>query len=67
MCFALFVASGSFFLGQADEIPEPLRSYPLLAIPAFLPLVVLLYWLWRVRRRRRSGGVVAASAPEAAT
>jgi uncharacterized membrane protein len=67
MCFALFVASGSFFLGQADEIPEPLRIYPLLAIPAFLPLVALLYWLWRVRIRRSSRGVVAAGSPEAAT
>jgi hypothetical protein len=59
-------ASGSFFLGQADEIPEPLRIYPLLAIPTFLPLVALLWWLWRVRIRRSSRGVVAASSPEAA-
>lgn len=66
MCFALFVASGSFFLGQADEIPEPLRIYPLLAIPAFLPLLALLYWLWRVRLRRSLRGVVAASPPEPA-
>lgn len=67
MCFALFVASGSFFLGQADEIPEPLRIYPLLAIPAFLPLLALVYWLWRVRVRRGSRGIVAASPPEPAT
>lgn len=67
MCFALFVASGSFFLGQADEIPEPLRIYPLLAIPAVLPLVALLYWLWRVRIRRSSRGIVTATSPEAVT
>lgn len=41
MCFALFVASGSFFLGQADEFPEAFRIYPLLAIPAFLPLLAV--------------------------
>ncbi|HEU4557114.1 MAG TPA: hypothetical protein VFS20_04665 [Longimicrobium sp.] len=52
MCFALWIATGSFFLGQADEFPEPLRIFPLLAIPAFLPLVVMPYWLWRVRSRR---------------
>ncbi len=48
MCFALFIASGSFFLGQAKVIPKPVRIYPLLAIPALLPLVLLLYWLARV-------------------
>jgi hypothetical protein len=55
MCFALYIASGSFFLGQADEIPEPLRITPLLALLAFLPLLVMFYWLWRVRRRQGSG------------
>jgi len=49
MCFALFVASGSFFLGQAQVFPKPIRIFPLLAIPALLPLVLLLYWLVRVR------------------
>jgi uncharacterized membrane protein len=67
MCFALFVASGSFFLGQADEIPEPLRIYPLLTILSVLPLLALLFWLWRVRFRRRSSpGIVAAGSPEPA-
>jgi uncharacterized membrane protein len=64
MCFALFIAAGSFFLGQADEIPEPLRVFPLLAVPSFLPLLLLPYWLWRVRRRP-SRGAAAASAAEA--
>lgn len=49
MCFSLFIASGSFFLGQAKVIPKPIRIVPLLAIPALLPLVLLLYWLVRVR------------------
>ena len=45
---ALFVASGSFFLGQAKIFPKPMRIYPLLAIPALLPLALMLYWLVRV-------------------
>ncbi len=49
MCFALFVASGSFFLGQAQVFPKPIRIYPLLAVPALLPLALLVYWLIRVR------------------
>ena len=48
MCFSLFIASGSFFLGQAKVIPKPIRIMPLLAVPALLPLVLLLYWLARV-------------------
>ncbi len=48
MCFSLFIASGSFFLGQAKVIPKPIRIFPLLAIPALLPLVLLIYWLARV-------------------
>jgi len=60
MCFSLFIASGSFFLGQAKVIPKPVRILPLLAIPALLPLVLLVYWLARVlftkwyRRRANS-------------
>ncbi|MDB4889387.1 MAG: hypothetical protein JWL61_1242 [Gemmatimonadetes bacterium] len=51
MCYAMFVATGSFFLGQAKVIPEPLRITPLLTVLAFLPLPAMFYWLWRVRRR----------------
>lgn len=65
MCFALFIAAGSFFLGQADEFPEPLRIFPLLAIPAFLPLLVMVYWLWRVRSGRTFRGIVGGRAPGA--
>jgi hypothetical protein len=57
--------SGSFFLGQADELPEPLRVFPLLAVPAFLPLLVMLYWLWRVRVRQAFRGIIGAGAPGA--
>jgi uncharacterized membrane protein len=48
MCFSLFIASGSFFLGQAKVIPKPIRILPVLAILAMLPLVLMLYWLARV-------------------
>ena len=48
MCFSLFIASGSFFLGQAKVFPKPIRIIPMLAIPAFLPLLILVYWMARV-------------------
>ncbi len=64
MCFALFIASGSFFLGQAQVIPEPLHIMPLLAVPAVAPLLAMVYWVWRIRTRRTRGIFLAAS-PEA--
>lgn len=51
MCFALFIATGSFFLGQMKFIPEPVRIVPLLLLLAFAPIPFLFYWLWRVRVR----------------
>ncbi|HET9011993.1 MAG TPA: hypothetical protein VFN38_09280 [Gemmatimonadaceae bacterium] len=54
MSFALFIATGSFFIGQAKVIPKPVRILPLLAVPAFLPLVLLFYWLVRVSLARRA-------------
>jgi hypothetical protein len=53
MCFGLFIASGSFFLGQMKFFPKPMRSPLLLGIPALAPLMLLIYWMWRVRIKRR--------------
>jgi hypothetical protein len=49
MCFGWFIATGSFFLGQQQVFPAWLRGSPLLLIPALLPLVLLIYWMIRVR------------------
>ena len=64
MCFALWIASASFFLGQADEFPQALRIPLLLAVPVLAPLLTMLYWLWRVRIRKSFPRHTAASAPE---
>src|SRR5687768_9335419 len=63
MCWALWVAAASFFLGQADEFPAALRIPALLAVPPLTPLVVMLYWLWRVRVRQSVRGVVSRLRP----
>jgi uncharacterized membrane protein len=62
MCFALWVAAASLFLGQADELPESIRIFPLLAIPSFLPLLLMAWWLWRIRVRKALGEMAAAGA-----
>ena len=65
MSFALFIVALSFFIGQARVIPEPIRIRPLLALPVLAVLVTMLYWLWRVRVRRSTRGLVGLSATNA--
>jgi uncharacterized membrane protein len=54
MCFGLFIASGSFFLGQQQVFPSAIRKQYILAPLAILPLLLLIYWLVRVRVRKRA-------------
>jgi uncharacterized membrane protein len=49
MCYTLFIATGSFFLGQQQVFPALLRKTNVLFIPAFLPLILMIFWLFRVR------------------
>ena len=49
MCFGLFIATGSFFLGQQQVFPAFLRKTNVLFVPAILPLILLIFWLFRVR------------------
>lgn len=48
MCFALWIAAASFFLGQSDEFPEALQIMPLLCTPVLLVMLLMFYWLARV-------------------
>jgi hypothetical protein len=54
MCFALFIAAGSFFSIRervATLLPEPLTTAPMRALPIVLLFGAMFYWLWRLRRR----------------
>ncbi|HMB80654.1 MAG TPA: hypothetical protein VKI43_11335 [Vicinamibacterales bacterium] len=54
MCFALFIAAGSFFSIRARVakiLPEPFLSAPMRALPVVLVFLTMFYWLWRVRGR----------------
>jgi uncharacterized membrane protein len=62
MCFALFIATGSFFLGTAGgsqinlraRIFTPaVRATHLPQVPVFLVLLLMIFWLFRVRLSRR--------------
>lgn len=52
MCFGLFIATGSFFLGQQQVFPEAIRKQYILAPLAILPLPLLIYWSVRVKFTR---------------
>ena len=62
MCFALFIAAGSFFSIRqrvAKILPEPFTTGPMRALPIVLLFGAMFYWLWRVRRplpESRGGG-----------
>jgi uncharacterized membrane protein len=55
MCFALFIAAGSFFSVRsrvAKILPEPFTTPMMRALPVALLFAAMFYWLWRVRTRR---------------
>jgi hypothetical protein len=56
MCFALFIAAGSFFSIRervARLLPEPFTTAPMRALPIVVLFAAMFYWLWRVRARRQ--------------
>lgn len=61
MTFALFIATSSFFLGQARLFPRPVRASGVLSVPVLLVLAALLYWLVRVRFRGSAARVGRAA------
>jgi hypothetical protein len=55
MCFALFIAAGSFFSIRervSKILPEPFTTGWMRAMPILLLFGAMCYWLWRVRARR---------------
>jgi hypothetical protein len=67
MCYALWIATMSFFLGQPDVFPEPLRHLiAVRALPVLLLLLTMIYWLVRVLRKRREDGFAPRAAARTA-
>jgi hypothetical protein len=67
MCFGLFIASGSFVaqLVMMKFMPGWMRSVPVIVTLGAAPLVVLLYWMWRVRLKQNLRGLMTAKPIEA--
>jgi uncharacterized membrane protein len=49
MSLGFFIATGSFFLGQQKVFPAALRGLTVWWVAAFLPLLLMIFWLIRVR------------------
>jgi uncharacterized membrane protein len=65
MCFGWFIATGSFFLGQQQVFPAWLRGSPALLVLAVLPLVLLIFWMIRVRFTSTYKGISMAPGSDA--
>jgi uncharacterized membrane protein len=70
MCFAWFIASASVFLARPHLFPAFFRTTGILALLSFLPLMLMVFWLIRVRfasayRKKPTRGAVRPQ-PEAA-
>jgi hypothetical protein len=52
MCFAFFIATGSFFLGQQDVMPQAVQGSPFLFLLALAPFGLMAYGLARTGGRR---------------
>jgi hypothetical protein len=53
MSLALFIAAGSFFVGQQKIMPEAMRGHPLLFAPMLVVLALMTFWLLHVRLARQ--------------
>jgi hypothetical protein len=70
MCFALFIAASSIFLARQHLFPAFMRKTGALVFLSVLPLLLMIFWLIRVRfgnawqrRWHRSGPVVSGPEP----
>ncbi len=49
MCFALFIAAGSIFMARQQLFPAILQKTGVLIFLSVLPLLLMIFWLFRVR------------------
>lgn len=51
--YAMWIATLSFFFGQADELPQAIRATGVLMLPPLLVTLTLLYWVIRIQVARQ--------------
>src|SRR6202167_3192835 len=66
MCFALFIGAASIFLARQQLFPALLQRTGVLVFLSVLPLLLMIFWLLRVRfanAYKRTGAVLGVSQP----
>jgi hypothetical protein len=62
MCMALWFATASFFLGPRRRVemilPDAIVVTPVIVVPVITVLLVMGYWIWRLRSRTPFRGVI---------
>ena len=53
MCWGLFVASGSIFIARPQLFPAFMRKSGMLVVLGLLPLLLMIFWLIRIRVMKR--------------
>jgi len=53
MSLALLIATGSFFPGQARNLPQWFRETSLVYVPHLLLIASMIYWMIRIRIKKR--------------
>lgn len=66
MGLAMWIATASFFLGQAQVFPEPLRRIALLVAPVLVVAAIVVYWAVRVAVKGARARAQAATGRRAA-
>lgn len=61
MCFGMVVAAGSFFLGPRGRVPEIIYYPSLLPIPVLIPVLMMVFWLVRLRVKKSFRGMVGVA------
>lgn len=68
MCYAFWITTASFFWGPRERVakilPDVLVTPAVLSLPVVAVIVVMLYWLWRVRFKRNLRGIIGISVPQ---
>ena len=66
MCLALFIATGSALLGQADELSREIRlqTQGVRTMLALAPLAVMAFWLVKLRWRKGARRAATTAAPQ---
>jgi hypothetical protein len=62
MCFAWFIASASVFLARQHLFPAWLQRTGVLFLLSFLPLILMIFWLFRVLYTKKRRATVAGQA-----